>query len=340
MPDNHTELLPLRTLPAPHRILDSQRAHHNRHIAVVGATGYIGSAVLAHLTTLGVRCTAVVRQPNLLANSLAHSTLRIATADLDDPTSLRRALNGADTIIHTASYIGPDPTLCEKTNIVGTQHIVEAAAELGIQNIVYISTVGVYGLGPHTNTAEDTLTPSPVTAASAAKLAAEGAIQCAGGVVIRPAFVHGREPSPFFTGLAAITTNLGSWVDNGSARVSVISVDDLASAVAAVALHHDFPAGRTFHVAHPDPVTIHDLIHLLAHRGMTIAPTTNLTFDDATELATTRGIPARLIDLIGRDHWYDPTRIWSITDLSPTRIQSIRNRPEPTRTANQSTTRD
>lgn len=336
MPDNHTDLLPLRTLPAPRRILDSQRTHHNRHIAVIGATGYIGSAVLTHLTTLGVQCTAVVRKPHLLASS----TTRVATADLDDPASLRRALDGADTIIHAASYIGPDPTLCEKSNTVGAQHVVEAAAEVGIQNIVYISTVGVYGLGPHTNATENTLVPAPVTAASATKLAAETIIRRVSGVVIRPTFVYGGETSPFLTGLATITTNLGSWVNNGSARISVISVHDLASAIAAATLRHDFPSGQTLHIAHPDPVTIHDLVNLLAQRGMTITPKTNLTFDDATELAITQGIPTRVIDLVGHDHWYDPTGIWSITKLSPTRLQPIWYRPEPTRTANQSTTSD
>lgn len=319
MSHNHTEVLPLRTLPVPRRILDSRHKDHNRRIAVIGATGYIGSAVLKHLTALGIQCTAVVRRPNLLINS----TTQVAIADLDDPSSLRRALYGANTIIHAASYIGTDRTLCEKTNIAGTEHVIEAARAVGIQTIVYVSTVGVYGLGPHSNATEDALAPAPVTVASTTKLAAEGIIQRAGGVVIRPAFVHGRESSSFLTGLAAITNNLRCWVDNGSARVSVISISDLASAIVALALHHNLPSNRTFHASHPDPVTIHDLVNLLVQRGVTVAPTTNLTYEDATELAAAQGIPARMIDLVGRDHWYDPTRIWSVTHHFPTRRQPI-----------------
>ncbi|NMM91640.1 hypothetical protein B2J88_52085 [Rhodococcus sp. SRB_17] len=316
MPHSHTELLPARTLPAARHFLDSRRPLRDRHVAVVGASGYVGSAVLEHLTTLGVPCTAVVRRPG----ALTPTTARVACADLDDPTSLRRALGRADTVIHAASYIGPDPTLCDRTNRVGTERVIDAADAVGVRNILYISTIGVYGLGPHTRAGESDLIPAPVTAASTTKLAAEKVIRQYGGTVLRPSFVYGGTNSPFLFGLADITTRLGSWVDNGAARASVISIGDLATAIVAVALRNEPPSGEIFHAGHPDPVTIRELVSLLARHGLTTVPENSLSFNDAIALAGERGLPPRLVDLVGHDHWYDPTPLWSLTGLNPTRL--------------------
>lgn len=316
MPQTHTDLLPARTVPAPRNFLDPLNPHTGRHVAVVGANGYIGSAVLEQLTTLGVPCSAVVRRPS----AFAQTTAQVAYADLDDSASLQRALGGADTVIHAASYIGPDPNVCDRTNREGTERVIDAAATIGIRNILYISTIGVYGLGPHTRASETDLVPSPVTAASTTKLAAENVIREYGGTVLRPGFVYGGANSPFLTGLADITTRLGSWVENGAARASIISIGDLATAIIALALHDEPPSGEIFHACHPDPVTVRELVSLLAHSGLTTMPANNLAFDDAVTLALERGLPPTLVDLVGHDHWYDPTRLWSLTRLDPTRL--------------------
>jgi nucleoside-diphosphate-sugar epimerase len=327
MPRSHTELLPVQTLPAAHHGPAALRRHEGPHVAVIGAAGYIGSAVFRHLAMLGVQCTGVVRRPGALActTRTAATAVRVVCADLDDPLSLQRALEGVDTIIHSASYIGPDPVLCDKTNRAGTERLADAASAAGIRKILYVSTIGVYGLGPHTRVRENDVIPSPVTAASTSKLAAERIIQQYEGTVLRPGFVYGGMNSPFLVGLAAITANLSCWVNDGSARISVISIEDLATATVAVALHDDFPSGESIHACHPDPVTMRETVSFLAQHGLTTIPDDNLAFDDAVSLAVERGLPTRMVDLVGHDHWYDATRLWSFTNLDPSRLSRIRS---------------
>lgn len=98
-----------------------------------------------------------------------------------------------------------------------------------------------------TRAGEHDLIPSSVTAASTTELAAERAVRQYPGRVPRPGFVYICPNSPFLTGLADITTGLGSWVENGAARVSVISSADLAAAIIALALRGDSFSGEIFH---------------------------------------------------------------------------------------------
>jgi hypothetical protein len=60
-------------------------------------------------------------------------------------------------------------------------------------------------------------------------------------------------------------------------------------------------------------VTVRELGQALADAGLLALPATSLTFGDAVEAGARHGLTERHLDLIGRDHWYDPTRIWAAT---------------------------
>lgn len=245
--------------------------------------------------------------------------MRVTAADLLDPESLIAALDGVDTIVHAASYTGSDPAGCEEVNVVGTENLLAAAAGHDIDHVVYLSTIGVYGPGPHRNVAEGDLAPNPVTALSASRLAAENRVREHGGVVLRPGFVHGPGDRWFLPGLAHIASTLGAWIDDGVARQSVISRHDvgrLTAAVAARPLPTAMRAGMR-HLAHPTAVTTRELVHAAAGHGLLTPPVDSVSYEQALRLADERGLSARHIDLIGRDHHYISTRIWADTALEP-----------------------
>jgi dihydroflavonol-4-reductase len=78
--------------------------------------------------------------------------VEIVEGDLLDPSSLRRAVAGTDTVFHVAADYrlwAPDPRALHRANVEGTRAILTAAAEAGARRIVYTSTVGALGVPKH-----------------------------------------------------------------------------------------------------------------------------------------------------------------------------------------------
>ncbi|RIK08747.1 MAG: epimerase [Acidobacteria bacterium] len=304
---------PGRIVPAaPECRRDEPSAQHPR-IAVIGATGFVGGAVLAGLTEAGVPCTAVARRPDDVP---AAATRRIA-ADLTEPSSLGTVIAAADVIVHAASYTGSDPQTCDEVNRAGTENLLAAANRQHRPHVIYVSTIGVYGPGPHRGVAEDAVVPNPVSVLSASRLAAELAVRDYGGTVVRAAFVHGPGDRWFVPGIAQILTRLGAWVEDGRPLLSVISVGDLGRLIAALAVRGTRPGagGAVLHAAHPEPVSVRALASAVARDAGFDLPSTSLGYDEAVALAAERGLTERHIDLAGHDHYYDATRIWRETGL-------------------------
>jgi uncharacterized protein len=79
------------------------------NIAIVGATGMIGSKILSEALSRGHVVTAISRHPeNLPAELKGHANLRMAQAEVTDTAALTKLFQGQDAIIH--SYAPPsDP---------------------------------------------------------------------------------------------------------------------------------------------------------------------------------------------------------------------------------------
>ncbi len=243
--------------------------------------------------------------------------IRYALADLGDPHTLARALVGVDVIVHAAGYIGPDAHLCEQVNMVGTRNVLAAADVHGIDFLINLSTIGVYGPGPFRDVTEDTREPNPVTTVSAARAAADRIVRARGGTTVRPGFVYGQGDRWFLPGLRHILDKTQAWVDNGAALLSIISIDELGSLIADLALTcSDNDRGALYHAARPEPLSVYDIATGLVGKDL-VAPDTRCTYMEALALAAGVGLTARQVDLVGRDHSIDSTRVWHRTGRTP-----------------------
>ncbi|MDZ5078798.1 NAD-dependent epimerase/dehydratase family protein [Nesterenkonia sp. HG001] len=119
-------------------------------IAVVGATGNAGTAVLRELH-LRPEVTSVIgiarRLPDTDTEPYSHPEW--ATIDIQFPESresLAQAFQDADAVIHLAWLIQPNSEreLLRRVNVDGTRHVLEAAAEAGVERIAVASSVGAY----------------------------------------------------------------------------------------------------------------------------------------------------------------------------------------------------
>ncbi len=283
------------------------RLTERHRIAVIGATGFIGSATLRALTAQGANVAAIARRPA----TQPHRFGAWISADVTDANTLTAALENIDVVIHAGSYTGSDPSLCDAINRRGTRNVLIAAERSGIESVITLSTIGVYGPGPFTDLAEDTCNENPVTAVSTSRVAADHDVRERGGTVIRPGFVHGPGDRWFIPGLWTILNQLGSWIDHGAAMLSTIEIDILANQLAALALNPTVSdRGMLFHASQPDPSSVRTIANATSNRDRTV-PTTSLTYRNALHHASTHGLTPRQIDLCGRDHTLDGTRLRS-----------------------------
>lgn len=115
---------------------------------VTGATGFIGSAVTRALIQAGVEVRALVR-PETDRQAVAGPAVEPVSGDLCDVASLRAALVGCRHVYHVAAHYAlwaRDPSVFYKVNVDGTTALMEAARDVGIERIVYTSTIGAIGL--------------------------------------------------------------------------------------------------------------------------------------------------------------------------------------------------
>jgi NAD(P)H dehydrogenase (quinone) len=101
-------------------------------VAVTGVTGGLGGRVARRLAERGVTQRLVVRDPGR-APELAGA--EVATASYDDPGSLRRAFQGARTLVMVSASEDPDRLRLHA-------NVVDAATDAGVERVVYTSFSG------------------------------------------------------------------------------------------------------------------------------------------------------------------------------------------------------
>jgi dihydroflavonol-4-reductase len=118
-------------------------------IFLTGGTGFIGGHVARKLRERGDDVVALARSPEKAAE-LRKLGCEVVEGDLTDTEALRRGMEGVDAAIHGAAIYkvgipkSERPAMWE-TNVVGTEHVLDAAIDAGVGRIVYVSTVNVFG---------------------------------------------------------------------------------------------------------------------------------------------------------------------------------------------------
>lgn len=121
-------------------------------VFLTGATGFIGSHVAQAVVARGDSLCCLCR-PTSQRAGLEDLPIDWTLGDLTDRASLRRAMTGAELVIHCAAdyrLYARYPAEIYRSNVDGTRNVLELAAELGVRRVVYTSSVGTLGLGGRT----------------------------------------------------------------------------------------------------------------------------------------------------------------------------------------------
>jgi len=221
-------------------------------ILVTGANGSNGTELVKRLSGTGIAVRAIVRTPREQGKGILPG-VEIATADFDQPESIRRALEGVD----RAFLVTNSSERVEEQQL----RFVQLALESGVRHIVYLSQL---------HASKD----SPVRFLRYHAVVEE-AISSSG-----MAYTHLR-PNLYMQGLIAFRASIASegrfFAPAGEARVSIVDVRDIA-AVATAALTSNSHEGKVYDVTGPEALTHLEIaVHLSEALGKQI------TFTDIPE---------------------------------------------------------
>lgn len=104
----------------------------NKTIALTGASGFVGQALLQNLITAGYKIRVLVRAPETFQRPplLAKDQLEVIQGDLHPGPHLEQLLLGANTVIHSAGRVrGSLYSEFDKDNVQGTIALVNACKQ-------------------------------------------------------------------------------------------------------------------------------------------------------------------------------------------------------------------
>ena len=236
-------------------------------VVLLGASGFVGSAVLRELATRPIRVRAVSRRPAPVPAG-ARAEVEVLTADLREPGRMAEAVAGADVVIHAVAYIADSTTwrvadgdsAAERVTVGLIRDLVDAARRPGPPLRVVFAGAASQAGPPARAVLDGTETDRPAGEYDRQKLAAELTLLAAHaqGVVratsIRLPTVFGSGPDSTARDKGVVSLmvrralagqDITMWHD-GTVRRDLVYVDDVARALVAAADHVEELAGRAW----------------------------------------------------------------------------------------------
>jgi UDP-glucose 4-epimerase len=147
-------------------------------VLVTGGAGFIGSHLCRLLSADPSH--RVVALDNLsigLSSNLEGLPADLIVGSLLDPTALKEAMDGTDSVVHLAALPSvprslADPMASHEANATGTLRVLQAAQSAGVRHVTVISSSSVYGNNASPVKHED-LPTRPRSPYAASKLASE-----------------------------------------------------------------------------------------------------------------------------------------------------------------------
>lgn len=214
----------------------------NKKILITGAGGFIGSHLVEHLLSEGVKPQnlRLLIANNEKMNNLPKMKFEIVRGDIRDIKIVKKIVKNVNVIYHLAA-LTMDKSYTDKdyyeTNFGGVKNLINSIKNVKLKKFVFFSSVAVFGLpsckGDIINFSENTK-KNPCEVYGNSKLEAENLIIEASkqwGLkysIIRPTTVYGpRDRQSFPTLIKAIKSHMFLIIGNGKNKLDYVNVKDL-----------------------------------------------------------------------------------------------------------------
>jgi len=240
-------------------------------VLVTGGGGFLGRAVIRSLAREGHEPVNLSRKDY---PDLREMGVRTVRGDICDPKTVKKALEGAHAVIHTAAKVGfwGDYSEFHRTNVDGTKVLLEACKNKGIHNFIYTSSPSVVFTGKDLEGVDESI-PYPDDHGShynATKTIAERMVLAANSdelhtIALRPHLVWGPGDERLAPRLieAAREKRL-SIIGSGRKMIDTVYIDNAAQAhLLALKGKQDNPEcrGRPYFISNDEPVNTWEIIN-------------------------------------------------------------------------------
>ena len=213
-------------------------------VAITGANGFIGQNLLRRFGEAGWETRPVVRRDFESGNA-------------------EQLLTAADVVVHAAGATrAPTQTLLRASNVGLTRRVIELARRGRARRLVFISSQAAAGPAPsRERPITEDAAPVPHEGYGRSKLEAERLVEAATDldpVIVRPAAVYGPGDRDFLTMFQLTRFGVALHPGNRDHWISILHVDDLASAIIAMATNPK-SIGQRYFLANDEPVQWHEL---------------------------------------------------------------------------------
>lgn len=195
-------------------------------LAITGATGFVGSALLDAALAEGHQVRALARR-----EQAPRAGVEWVRGDLGDTGALAALVAGADAVVHVAGLTNtPDPAQFEVANVTGTAHVIAAMAEAGLRRLVLVSSLAAR--------------EPKLSAYGASKARAETLVEASGldWTIVRPPGVYGPRDVDYLEMFRTAKWGFVPLPPGGAS--SIIHADDLARLLVTLAASNAAPTRK------------------------------------------------------------------------------------------------
>ena len=195
-------------------------------LAITGATGFVGSAVLNVALAESHQVRALARR-----DQAPRAGVEWVRGDLGDTAALAALVAGADAVIHVAGLTNtPDPAEFDVANVTGTANVMAAMKGAGVKRLVFVSSLSAR--------------QPELSRYGASKARAEALVETSGldWTTVRPPAVYGPRDIDMLDLFRAAKWGVVPLPPGGA--TSIIHADDLARLLVALASSNAAPTKK------------------------------------------------------------------------------------------------
>ncbi|WP_430510526.1 NAD-dependent epimerase/dehydratase family protein [Gottfriedia solisilvae] len=242
-------------------------------VFVSGATGFLGKHTVKKLSEIGYDVIAFGRNEQAANFFKTMDNVVFVKGDLEDKQLLAKLVKDVDFVIHCAALAAPygQYELFYKTNVDGTQNIVDASLSSNIKKFIYLSTPSVYFTNEsRKNVRENDELPQSHTNYYASTkhiadlIVKEAVLKGLPAISLRPRQVFGPYDHTIFGRLIDTNKKRGiPLVNKGKILMDFTYVDNVVDVIMLSLMAEDQFIGEFYNITNDQPIYLIDALTLL-----------------------------------------------------------------------------